>query len=449
MNDRYDRTTRAATSTSSRLRRVRQPVYQQVPPQQAPTGLRPVPSGSGTSPQQHQGTATTPTRPARPGARQPAQQQPVPRTTPVSRPRPRPRPATSRHVRRRTGRRRRTTPGRRRTRGSHGYETASGRADGSAPERHRQPRCTSTGQQPRVDRADRLHPAAGRPAAAARSRAAGPTGTTSTEQFAFVEEHDERVRGRHRLAQVHRDPHRAPRGGQAPRPQPDRRPGRGARLVAGRRRRLPLVRRQAARPGLVRRQRGRDDGRGRAEARRDRRPPAQHGRAAAHSTALLVDNTTTRQGTTVLLPNTLAADHRRRLHDHPRQVGRRRRLGRHPGRRSTPLLGANIQGTWRLDTPYLEYLVDAVGNIDVDTNADGARPRQGEGQAPRRQGQGPDAQRPGGRRLRHLPRPRRVAGRAAGALRPGHAGRAAQDVRATPQARPRPCRRWRRSSTRR
>ncbi len=33
------------------------------------------------------------------------------------------------------------------------------------------------------------------------------------------------------------------------------------------------------------------------------------------------------------------------------------------------LLGTDIQGTWRLDTPYLEILVDAVGGITLDTDA--------------------------------------------------------------------------------
>jgi anionic cell wall polymer biosynthesis LytR-Cps2A-Psr (LCP) family protein len=32
------------------------------------------------------------------------------------------------------------------------------------------------------------------------------------------------------------------------------------------------------------------------------------------------------------------------------------------------LLGAKVSGTWRLDTPYLENLVELVGNIEVDTN---------------------------------------------------------------------------------
>ena len=85
------------------------------------------------------------------------------------------------------------------------------------------------------------------------------------------------------------------------------------------------------------------------------------------STALLVDNTTTKQGTTVLLPNSLA-------------------LGSDDGSTTTlaksvdddgssgtrdaidTVLGTEIQGTWRLDTPYLQNLVDLIGNIEVDTD---------------------------------------------------------------------------------
>lgn len=85
------------------------------------------------------------------------------------------------------------------------------------------------------------------------------------------------------------------------------------------------------------------------------------------STALLVDNVTTKQGTTVLLPNSLAvAD----------EDGATTTLGKSvdddgtSGTRESidTLLGTEISGTWRLDTPYLENLVDLVGNIEVDTD---------------------------------------------------------------------------------
>ncbi|MEV1043534.1 LytR C-terminal domain-containing protein [Streptomyces sp. NPDC049916] len=89
----------------------------------------------------------------------------------------------------------------------------------------------------------------------------------------------------------------------------------------------------------------------------------------ATSTALLVDNTTIKQGTTVLLPNSLAV---------AGDDGTTTTLGKSvddDGRTGTreaidTLLGTRITGTWRLDTPYLENLVELVGNIEVDTDTD-------------------------------------------------------------------------------
>lgn len=87
------------------------------------------------------------------------------------------------------------------------------------------------------------------------------------------------------------------------------------------------------------------------------------------STALLVDNTTTKQGTTVLLPNSLAltgddgtTTTLAKSVDDDGSSGTRDALD--------TVLGTEIQGTWRLDTPYLQNLVDLVGNIEVDTNTD-------------------------------------------------------------------------------
>ncbi|WEO97483.1 LytR C-terminal domain-containing protein [Streptomyces sp. FXJ1.172] len=87
------------------------------------------------------------------------------------------------------------------------------------------------------------------------------------------------------------------------------------------------------------------------------------------STALLVDNTTTKQGSTVLLPNSLALSGDdgstttlAKSVDSDGSSGTRDQLG--------TVLGTTIQGTWRLDTPYLQNLVDLVGNIDIDTNTD-------------------------------------------------------------------------------
>ncbi|OQD52136.1 hypothetical protein BM536_034475 [Streptomyces phaeoluteigriseus] len=85
------------------------------------------------------------------------------------------------------------------------------------------------------------------------------------------------------------------------------------------------------------------------------------------STALLVDNTTTEQGTTVLLPNSLVVTTDdgttttlAKSVDGDGSAGTRESLD--------TVLGTRIQGTWRLDTPYLQNLVDLVGAIEVDTD---------------------------------------------------------------------------------
>ncbi|MEU9119513.1 LytR C-terminal domain-containing protein [Streptomyces sp. NPDC048506] len=86
------------------------------------------------------------------------------------------------------------------------------------------------------------------------------------------------------------------------------------------------------------------------------------------STALLVDNETTHKGTTVLLPNSLVV---------PKDDGTSTTLGKsvkddgaEPTRDSlNSLLGADMKATWRLDTPYLENLVETVGGITLDTDA--------------------------------------------------------------------------------
>ncbi|MGW0699365.1 LytR C-terminal domain-containing protein [Streptomyces sp. NPDC002867] len=92
------------------------------------------------------------------------------------------------------------------------------------------------------------------------------------------------------------------------------------------------------------------------------------------STALLVDNVTTGQGTTVLLPNTLSvanddgtATTLGKSVEDDGSTGTREAIG--------TLLGAKISGTWRLDTPYLENLVELVGTIDLttDTEVPGAK----------------------------------------------------------------------------
>ncbi len=86
------------------------------------------------------------------------------------------------------------------------------------------------------------------------------------------------------------------------------------------------------------------------------------------STALLVDNTTTKRGTTVLLPNALAVT------DEDGTTTTLAKSVDDDGSSGTldaidTVLGTDIEGSWRLDTPYLNNLVELVGNIDINTNA--------------------------------------------------------------------------------
>jgi anionic cell wall polymer biosynthesis LytR-Cps2A-Psr (LCP) family protein len=86
------------------------------------------------------------------------------------------------------------------------------------------------------------------------------------------------------------------------------------------------------------------------------------------ATALLVNNATTGKGTTVLLPNDLAVSG---------DDGTATTLGQsvdEQGAGATRdaidgLLGSQIKGSWRLDTPYLEILVEGVGGIVLDADA--------------------------------------------------------------------------------
>ncbi|MFI9718312.1 LytR C-terminal domain-containing protein [Streptomyces sp. NPDC052396] len=98
-------------------------------------------------------------------------------------------------------------------------------------------------------------------------------------------------------------------------------------------------------------------------------------RGGGSSTALLVDNRTTGKATTVLLPNSLAV---------AKEGGGATTLGKSVTDAGTgatrdalnTLLGSQIKGSWRLDTPYLENLVQLAGGItlDADTDVPGAKP---------------------------------------------------------------------------
>ncbi|WP_308355540.1 LCP family protein [Streptomyces sp. ODS05-4] len=87
------------------------------------------------------------------------------------------------------------------------------------------------------------------------------------------------------------------------------------------------------------------------------------------ATALLVDNATTKQGTTVLLPNALSvrdedgnATTLAKSVEEDGGTGTREAVG--------SLLGTKVTGTWRLDTPYLEKLVEITGGIEVSTDTE-------------------------------------------------------------------------------
>ncbi|MFK8846665.1 LCP family protein [Streptomyces sp. Ac-502] len=96
------------------------------------------------------------------------------------------------------------------------------------------------------------------------------------------------------------------------------------------------------------------------------------------STALLVDNESTHKGTTVLLPNSLAVS---------TEDGGSTTLaksvkdqGIDPTREAlNTLFGADIKASWRLDTPYLENLVETTGGITLDTDATVPGAKKGDG----------------------------------------------------------------------
>ncbi|MGW6744375.1 LytR C-terminal domain-containing protein [Streptomyces sp. NPDC055025] len=95
------------------------------------------------------------------------------------------------------------------------------------------------------------------------------------------------------------------------------------------------------------------------------------------STALLINNSTTGRGTTLLLPNSLSVAN---------EDGEATTLGKSvdedgsDGTREAVgiLLGTEITGTWRLDTPYLDNLVELVGTIDLTTDTEVPAAKKGE-----------------------------------------------------------------------
>ncbi|MEV6109468.1 LytR C-terminal domain-containing protein [Streptomyces sp. NPDC051940] len=91
-------------------------------------------------------------------------------------------------------------------------------------------------------------------------------------------------------------------------------------------------------------------------------------RSSDSATALLVDNESTGKATTVLLPGNLAVT---------TDDGGSTTLAKSVEDASAgatreaidSVLGSQIKGTWRLDTPFLELLVEGVGGITLDTTA--------------------------------------------------------------------------------
>ena len=85
------------------------------------------------------------------------------------------------------------------------------------------------------------------------------------------------------------------------------------------------------------------------------------------STALLVDNAEAGRATTLLLPNSMAVG---AADESTTTLGK---SVEDEGASATrdglnTLLGAHIKGTWRLDTPFLETLVELLGGITVNTD---------------------------------------------------------------------------------
>ncbi|MFD3540968.1 LytR C-terminal domain-containing protein [Streptomyces sp. NPDC058662] len=145
------------------------------------------------------------------------------------------------------------------------------------------------------------------------------------------------------------------------------------------------------------------DGPGQGKAAASADPAAQkrdmivvhlhHTKKGGTSSALLVDNVTAKQGATVLLPNALGV---------PQPDGTATALGKAVeggglGVRESldSVLGTHIGGTWRLDTPFLENLVELVGGIEADTDvavpADDAAKTPAVAQGPKQSLSGPMA----------------------------------------------------------
>ena len=282
----------------------------------------------------------------------------------------------------------------------------------SRPRRGSSPATTSPLRSTRTGRPGRRPRAAPRrttPAAGRRERPAGPGRRPGVPHRAVLLHRGARrgLRRRHRLAEVHREPHRAARGGQAPRPQPHRRAVRRARPARRRRRRLPLVRGQAARPASG------PDSAGTAAAA-----------AAQKRDVIVVHLHNTKDGGTLHGAARRQRHHQAGHHRPAAQLPRRLPATTAPARRSaspsrttapaapatpsTPSSAPTSRAPGGWTPPTWRTSSSSVGNIDPRHRRHRARGAK-KGAAPLvKQGQGPGPQRPDGRRLRHLPGRRRA-----------------------------------------
>ena len=181
-------------------------------------------------------------------------------------------------------------------------------------------------------------------------------------------------------------------------------------------------------PGLKKGTAGTGRGRRQPEARRDRGAPAA-GRAAAPAPPRCWSTTGPRSsGTTVLIPNSLQVtgdDGSATTLDKSVQTT----ASAPPATPSNTLLGTDIAGSWRLDSPYLETAGRLARQCRSWTRTPASRaPARTRTRCWSPKGDAAGPQRAGGRRVRHLPGARRAADRAAGPVRPGDAGRAGEDA---------------------
>ena len=289
--------------------------------------------------------------------------------------------------------------------GPAGYDYAVP-AQPAAPDEASRPATTSlrraAGRQPRPPALRPRHPAG----PAARAKLRPRTGGPGVPHRAVLLRRGARrgLRRRHRLAEVHREPLRAARGGRAAAATGSSRsssswpwPPSAASATSGTRASCPASRPRRRRPGAA----------ARRPQKRDVIVVHLHDtKQGGTSTALLVDNDDHQAG-----HHRPAAQRPRpsptRTAPPPRSASRSRTTApTAPGTPSTPCSAPEDPGHLAAGHPLPGEPRRAGRRHHLDTDTD--RPGAEEGRGPAGQaGQGPDAERPDGRRLRHLPGPGR------------------------------------------